>query len=83
MDVKWGNLGSVFGASLGITIAVVVMFSLGVAAWGRAGSGPRDGHPRDGQPRDGHEKAALAVAALCFAACLAVAAYGIDVIVPG
>ncbi|MDX2851746.1 hypothetical protein [Actinacidiphila glaucinigra] len=78
MDVKWGNLGSVFGASLGITIAVVVMFSLGVAAWGRAGSGPRDGQPRDGQ-----EKAALAVAALCFAACLAVAAYGIDVIVPG
>ncbi|MGI5253687.1 hypothetical protein [Actinacidiphila glaucinigra] len=73
MDVKWGNLGSVFGASLGITIAVVVMFSLGVAAWGRAGSGPRDGQ----------EKAALAVAALCFAACLAVAAYGIDVIVPG
>ncbi|MYX38422.1 MULTISPECIES: hypothetical protein [Streptomycetaceae] len=78
MDVKWGNLGSVFGASLGITIAVVVMFSLGVAAWGRAGSGPRDGQPRAGQ-----EKAALAVAALCFAACLAVAAYGIDVIVPG
>ncbi|WP_406271466.1 hypothetical protein OH779_32730 [Actinacidiphila glaucinigra] len=78
MDVKWGNLGSVFGASLGITIAVVVMFSLGVAAWGRAGSGPRDGQPRDGQ-----ERAALAVAALCFAACLAVAAYGIDVIVPG
>ena len=78
MDVKWGNLGSVFGASLGITIAVVVMFSLGVAAWGRAGSGPRDGQPRDGQ-----EKAALAGAALCFAACLAVAAYGIDVIVPG
>ncbi|MFI8182585.1 hypothetical protein ACIF70_18995 [Actinacidiphila glaucinigra] len=78
MDVKWGNLGSVFGASLGITIAVVVMFSLGIAAWGRAGSGPRDGQPRDGQ-----EKAALAVAALCFAACLAVAAYGIDLLVPG
>ncbi|MFB7287123.1 hypothetical protein [Actinacidiphila glaucinigra] len=78
MDIKWGNLGSVFGASLGITIAVVVMFSLGVAAWGRAGSGPRDGQPRDGQ-----EKAALAVAAVCFAACLAVAAYGIDLLVPG
>ncbi|WP_405769705.1 hypothetical protein OG539_34180 [Actinacidiphila glaucinigra] len=78
MDVKWGNLGSVFGASLGITIAVVVMFSLGIAAWGRAGSGPHDGQPRDGQ-----EKAALAVAALCFAACLAVAAYGIDLLVPG
>ncbi|MFE0632997.1 hypothetical protein ACFW3D_39425 [Streptomyces sp. NPDC058864] len=78
MDIEWGNLGAVFGASLGITIALVVMFSLGVAAWGRAGSGPRDGQPRDGQ-----EKAALAVAAVCFAACLAVAAYGIDLLVPG
>ncbi|WUD71919.1 hypothetical protein OG937_09550 [Streptomyces sp. NBC_00510] len=79
MDIPWGNLGSVFGASLGITIALVVMFSLGVAAWGRAGGGG----PRDGQPRDAQEKTALAVAALCFAACLAVAAYGIDLIVPG
>ncbi|MFF7214990.1 hypothetical protein ACFZAU_31350 [Streptomyces sp. NPDC008238] len=78
MDIEWGNLGAVFGASLGITIALVVMFSLGVAAWDRAGGGPRDG-----QPRDGLEKAALAVAAVCFAACLAVAAYGIDLIVPG
>ncbi|WP_431961878.1 hypothetical protein [Actinacidiphila sp. bgisy160] len=79
MDIKWGNLGGVFGASLGITIAVVVMFSLGVAAWGRAGGGD----PRDGRPRDGRARAALAVATLCFAACLAVAAYGIDLIVPG
>ncbi|MDX3235149.1 hypothetical protein PV392_05535 [Streptomyces sp. ME03-5709C] len=78
MKIEWGSLGAVFGASLGITIAVVVMFSLGVAAWARAGDGPREGQSRDRQ-----EKAALAVAVLCFAACLAVAAYGIDVIVPG
>ncbi|MGW3244508.1 hypothetical protein [Streptomyces sp. NPDC001070] len=79
MDIKWSNLGGVFAASLGITIAVVVMFSLGVAAWGRAGGGGL----RAQQPRGGQEKAALATAGLCFAACLAVAAYGIDLIVPG
>ncbi|MEU4097419.1 hypothetical protein [Streptomyces sp. NPDC026673] len=79
MDIEWGNLGGVFGASLGITIVVVVMFSLGVAAWGRAGG---EG-PRAKAPRDARERTALAVAALCFAACLAVAAYGIDLIVPG
>ncbi|WP_431951921.1 hypothetical protein [Actinacidiphila sp. bgisy167] len=77
MEIKWGNLGAVLGVSLGITITVVLMFSLGIVAWGRAGG------PRGGQPRDGSEKAALVVAVLCFAACLAVAAYGIDLIIPG
>lgn len=79
MDVKWGNLGDVFVASLGVTVVVVVMFSLGVVAWSRASA---DG-PRRTVPRTGHQKLAAVAACLCFAGCLAVAAYGIDLIVPG
>jgi len=81
MDVEWGTLGGVFGVSLGITVVVVVMFSLGIAAWARAAGDERDG----GAPprRDGRAKGAAAVAVVCFAACLAVAAYGIDLIIPG
>lgn len=83
MGVKWGSLTDVLVASLGITILVVVMFSLGIVAWARSGA---DDGPRRGAravPRGGRQKAAFVVAGLCFAACLAVAAYGIDVIVPG
>ncbi|MGW3012085.1 hypothetical protein ACWC9R_25115 [Streptomyces sp. NPDC001219] len=79
MDIDWGTLAGVFGASLGITVVVVVMFSLGLAAWGRAGRG----EPGPEAPRGRHQKMATATALLCFAACLAVAAYGIDMIVPG
>ncbi|MFD0168064.1 hypothetical protein ACFVJH_28580 [Streptomyces decoyicus] len=79
MDVDWGTLGGVFGASLGITVVVVVMFSLGLAAWARAGHG----EPAPDMPPDRHRKMAAVTALLCFAACLAVAAYGIDLIVPG
>ncbi|MFF3561490.1 hypothetical protein ACFYXS_15760 [Streptomyces sp. NPDC002574] len=82
MDIKWGSLGSVFGASLGITILVVVMFSLGIAAWGRAGGGPEGASGPEGT-RNVHRGVALGSAALCFAACLAVAAYGIELIIPG
>ncbi|MFD3455251.1 hypothetical protein ACFWVC_24125 [Streptomyces sp. NPDC058691] len=82
MHIKWGSLGSVFGASLGITIVVVVMFSLGIAAWGRAGGGSED-TTRAEETHGVHRKVALGSAALCFAACLAVAAYGIELIIPG
>ncbi|MFD7503218.1 hypothetical protein [Streptomyces sp. NPDC059850] len=92
MDVEWGILGGVFGVSLGITVVVVVMFSLGIAAWARAsgetpGAGDLDGRAPDrgwaAAPTRGRGKGAAAVAVVCFAACLAVAAYGIDLIVPG
>ena len=91
MDIEWGTLGGVFGVSLGITVVVVVMFSLGIAAWARAGGEPRTaraphrGPPHRGRalPRRGRERWAVAVAAVCFAACLAVAGYGIDLIIPG
>ncbi|MEU6329744.1 hypothetical protein ABZ851_21070 [Streptomyces sp. NPDC047049] len=79
MDINWGALAGVFGVSLGITVVVVVMFSLGLAAWARTGHG----EPAPGLPSGRHRKVATATAVLCFAACLAVAAYGIDLIVPG
>ncbi|MGW4736016.1 hypothetical protein ACWEQC_43945 [Streptomyces shenzhenensis] len=33
MDIRWDNLGEVSLASFGVTIAVVVLFSLAIAAW--------------------------------------------------
>jgi len=55
------------------------MFSLGLAAWARAGHG----QPASDVPRGRHQKMAASAAVLCFASCLAVAAYGINLIVPG
>ncbi|MFF3544126.1 hypothetical protein [Streptomyces platensis] len=79
MDINWGTLTGVFAVSLGITAVVVVMFSLGLAAWARAGHGEPAAHT----PRGRHQKSATATAVLCFASCLAVAAYGIALIVTG
>ncbi|EXU64278.1 membrane protein [Streptomyces sp. PRh5] len=75
MGTTWGTIGGVFGVSLGVTVLVVVMFSLGVAAWARAGGGT----PRHGRL----DTVAAAAAVVCFAACLAIAAYGIELIIPG
>ncbi|MEU1305008.1 hypothetical protein [Streptomyces shenzhenensis] len=80
MDIRWDNLGEVSLASFGVTIAVVVLFSLAIAAWSRAG-GLRG--LRGGAAGGGPARVAAGAAVLCFAACLAVAAYGIDLIVPG
>lgn len=79
MDLNWGTLAGVFAVSLAVTVVVVVMFSLGLAAWARAGHD----NPASDVSRGRHRKMAAAAAVLCFASCLAVAAYGIDLIVPG
>ncbi len=79
MDVDWGSLGEVVVISLAVTVVVVVVFSLGVAAWARGGEG--EAHPAT--PRSTARRTAFGAAALCFAACLAVAAYGIHLIVSG
>ncbi|MEU5592931.1 hypothetical protein [Streptomyces sp. NPDC020298] len=75
MNIHWGSLGTVFGVSLGITLLTVVLFSLGVAAWPRGDDGERT--------LGTNRPAAAAAAVLCFAACLAVAAYGLALIVGG
>ncbi|WP_327292963.1 hypothetical protein [Streptomyces sp. NBC_01198] len=76
MDIKWSSLGEVAVVSLAVTVVVVVMFSLGVVAWTRMGA------LRGGGPVGTRERVAAGAAALCFAACLGIAAYGIDVIIP-
>ncbi|MGJ5753428.1 hypothetical protein FB563_1562 [Streptomyces puniciscabiei] len=71
MHVDWSALGKVAAVSLGVTVAVVVVFSFGVLGLSRAESG-----------RTGSATAGRAAAGLCFLACAAVVAYGIHLIVP-
>jgi len=70
MHLKWGALGEVAAVSFGVTVAVVVVFSLGVLGLARG----------DGE---GEVSAVGRIqAGLSFLACAAVVAYGIYLIVP-
>ncbi|WP_131738417.1 hypothetical protein [Actinomadura roseirufa] len=73
MDIKWGSLGQVFVVSLGVTVAVVVIFSLGVLA-----ASARQVALERGRPA----AVPSAAAALCFGACAVIVLYGIYLIVP-
>ncbi|MGW4515266.1 hypothetical protein ACWEO4_25445 [Streptomyces sp. NPDC004393] len=74
MHLDWTALGQVTAVSIGVTVAVVVVFALGVLGLAQAE------HARE---RDGGTHAlGLAQAGLCFLACAAVVAYGIYLIVP-
>ncbi|MGW1720472.1 hypothetical protein [Streptomyces sp. NPDC002156] len=72
MKIDWAALGSVFGVSLVITVAMVGVFTLGIV-----GLSMRERAATQG------ESAGLAVtgAYACFAACASVVAYGIYLIV--
>ncbi|MFH8661983.1 hypothetical protein [Streptomyces afghaniensis] len=74
MQLDWTALGQVTAVSIGVTVAVVVVFALGVLGLAQL-EGAREQHGRT---------SALGVtqAALCFLACAAVVAYGIFLIVP-
>ncbi|MFF2511979.1 hypothetical protein [Streptomyces sp. NPDC058086] len=76
MDIQWGTLAGVCGVSLGITLLTVVLFSLGIAAWPRGDDGGGGGERAHGANRT-----ATAAAVLCFGACLAVAVYGLTLII--
>ncbi|MER6628711.1 hypothetical protein ABT301_10775 [Streptomyces sp. NPDC000987] len=71
MKIDWAALGSVFGVSLGVTVGLVALFTLGVMGLSRRERAVAQG-----------DSAALAVtgAYLCFAACAAAVAYGINLI---
>ncbi|QFZ72514.1 hypothetical protein GFH48_03870 [Streptomyces fagopyri] len=73
MHLDWTALGEVAAVSTGVTVAVVVVFALGVLGVARA-EGARDD--------DGGDVLGFAQAGLCFLACAAVVAYGIYLIVP-
>ncbi|MET7455541.1 hypothetical protein ABZT03_27365 [Streptomyces sp. NPDC005574] len=72
MQIDWAALGSVFGVSLVVTVALVALFTLGITGLSRRERAAAQG-----------ESAALAVtgAYVCFAACAAAVAYGISLIV--
>ncbi|AWE49567.1 hypothetical protein ACWD6Q_25355 [Streptomyces nigra] len=72
MKIDWAALGSVFGVSLVVTVALVGLFTLGIAGLSRRERAVAQG-----------DSAALAVtgAYACFAACTAAVAYGIYLIV--
>ncbi|MER6713991.1 MULTISPECIES: hypothetical protein [unclassified Streptomyces] len=74
MQLDWTALGEVTAVSIGVTVAVVVVFALGVLGLARL-EGARE-HP------GGTSALGLGQAALCFLACAAVVAYGIYLIVP-
>ncbi|MEU7662618.1 hypothetical protein [Streptomyces lincolnensis] len=74
MSLDWTALGQVTAVSIGVTIAVVVVFALGVLGLARL-EGARE-------EAGGTSAVGFAQATLCFAACAAVVAYGIYLIVP-
>ncbi|MFE5818335.1 hypothetical protein ACFQ6S_33600 [Streptomyces sp. NPDC056479] len=74
MNLDWTALGQVAAVSLGVTVAVVAVFALGVLGLAR--------HEGAGAEGGGTSSLGLAQAGLCFVACAAVVAYGIYLIVP-
>jgi hypothetical protein len=74
MKLDWTALGQVAAVSLGVTVAVVVVFALGVLGLAQV-EGARE---NDGRTHS----LGFAQAGLCFLACAAVVAYGIYLIVP-
>ncbi|MFF3905537.1 hypothetical protein ACFYZJ_05895 [Streptomyces sp. NPDC001848] len=70
MKIDWAALGSVFGVSLGVTVALVGLFTLGVV-----------GLTKKESARGGAAALAATGAYACFAACAAAVAYGIHLIV--
>jgi hypothetical protein len=74
VSLDWNALGEVAAVSIGATVAVVVVFALGVLGLAEF-EGARE---EDGTTH----VLGLAQAGLCFAACAALVAYGIWLIVP-
>ncbi|MEU4658831.1 hypothetical protein AB0G32_33705 [Streptomyces sp. NPDC023723] len=72
MDIDWAALGSVFGVGLGATVALVTLFTLGIAGLTRQERAAAQG---------GSAGLAVTGAYVCFAACAAAVAYGIYLIV--
>jgi hypothetical protein len=71
MKIDWAALGSVFGVSLVVTVALVGLFTLGVAGLSRRERAAAEG---------GSAALATTAAYVCFAACAAAVAYGIQMI---
>ncbi|MGY0066523.1 hypothetical protein ACWZEH_06775 [Streptomyces sp. QTS137] len=71
MKIDWASLGSVFGVSLVVTVALVALFTLGITGLS---------HRERAAARGGSATLAVTGAYACFAACAAAVAYGIHLI---
>ncbi|WP_353941774.1 hypothetical protein ABII15_09115 [Streptomyces sp. HUAS MG91] len=72
MKIDWAALGSVFGVSLVVTVALVGLFTLGIVGLSKKESAAQ---------RGGSGALVTSGAYACFAACAAAVAYGIFLIV--
>ncbi|WP_392669514.1 hypothetical protein [Streptomyces sp. LN785] len=77
MKIDWAALGSVFGVSLVVTVALVGLFTLGIAGLSRQPEPAAQGGGTSG----GSTALVRTGAYLCFALCAAAVAYGIYLIV--
>lgn len=75
MKIDWAALGSVFGVSLVVTVALVGVFTLGIVGLAKQPEGAAQGGS------GGSRALARAGAYACFALCAAAVAYGIYLIV--
>jgi hypothetical protein len=78
MNIDWAALGSVFGVSLAVTVALVGLFTLGIVGLSKREAATTSGAASSG---GGTPAAARTGAYLCFALCAAAVAYGISLIV--
>jgi hypothetical protein len=76
MNIDWAALGSVFGVSLVVTVALVGLFSVGIV-----GLSKQPEPAAQGGSTGGSLVLARAGAYLCFGLCAAAVAYGIYLIV--
>lgn len=74
MTINWLDLGKVFGATLAATVAVVVLFAIGVIGLSRQAVLREQG---------GSGTAPFAGAVICFALCVGIVGFGIFLIVRG
>ncbi|MBG0856339.1 hypothetical protein I2W78_31930 [Streptomyces spinoverrucosus] len=71
MKIDWAALGSVFGVSLVVTVALVGLFTLGIVGLSRR---------ERASTRGGSAALSTTGAYVCFALCAAAVAYGIFLI---
>ncbi|MFE9254440.1 hypothetical protein [Streptomyces sp. NPDC006879] len=72
MKIDWVALGTVFGVSLTVTVALVALFTLGIAGLSRHETATEQG---------GSAGLARSGAYACFALCAVAVSYGIYLIV--
>ncbi|MBA2948413.1 hypothetical protein [Streptomyces himalayensis] len=72
MKIDWAALGSVFGVSLVVTVALVGLFTLGIVGLSKRERATAQG---------GSAALAVSGAYACFALCAAAVGYGIYLIV--